>query len=243
MAAKSMTPSFSSRSIVLSSMLIWSSGVTSAVIAPFDASGSVLRQNGSSSWIETGVGLLSPITLNWLLGRSCARSDGDDGRRQCQTRQQTTKHANPLDRPRISGKRRSNLHATGWRQNQTFRPTSARTNEVGSPAAATKFAVLPVNCSKATPHVGRNLLRDLVAQPQPQLEARKAAAELDGRIVLRGDHRLEVGRGDQLLRQQRVVGCFEPRTHHTRLADTGHEIDMDAERGQPFETGEGTRCG
>ena len=38
----------------------------------FEASGRVLRQNGSSSWIDTGVGLLSPITLNWLFGRSCA---------------------------------------------------------------------------------------------------------------------------------------------------------------------------
>ena len=67
-----MTPSFSSRSMVLSSMPIWSSGVTSAVIAPFDASGIVLRQNGNSSWIDTGVGLLRPMTLNWLFGRSCA---------------------------------------------------------------------------------------------------------------------------------------------------------------------------
>ena len=64
MAAKSMTPSFSSRSMVLSSMPIWSSGVTSTVIAPFDASGIVLRQNGISSWIDTGVGLLRPMTLN-----------------------------------------------------------------------------------------------------------------------------------------------------------------------------------
>ena len=63
-AAKSMTPSFSSRSMVLSSIPIWSSGVTSTVIAPFDASGIVLRQNGSSSWIDTGVGLLRPMTLN-----------------------------------------------------------------------------------------------------------------------------------------------------------------------------------
>ena len=72
MAAKSMTPSFNSRSIVLSSMPIWSSGVMSTVMAPFDASGIVLRQNGSSSWIDTGVGLLSPMTLNWLFGKSCA---------------------------------------------------------------------------------------------------------------------------------------------------------------------------
>ena len=34
------------------------------MIAPFDASGIVLRQNGDSSWIDTGVGLLSPMTLN-----------------------------------------------------------------------------------------------------------------------------------------------------------------------------------
>ena len=45
----SMTPSFSSRSMVLSSMPIWSSGVMSAVMAPFDASGMVFRQNGNSS--------------------------------------------------------------------------------------------------------------------------------------------------------------------------------------------------
>src|ERR1041384_5199278 len=44
----------------------------SAVTAPSDASGMVLRQNGISSWIDTGVGLFSPITLNWVLGRSCA---------------------------------------------------------------------------------------------------------------------------------------------------------------------------
>ena len=44
----------------------------SAVIAPFEASVMVLRQNGTSSWIETGVGLLRPITLNWVFGRSCA---------------------------------------------------------------------------------------------------------------------------------------------------------------------------
>ena len=75
MAPKSMTPSFSSRSIVLSSMLIWSSGVMSAVMAPFDASGSVLRQNGSSSWIDTGVGLFSPITLN---GSSAVLRDGPE---------------------------------------------------------------------------------------------------------------------------------------------------------------------
>ena len=72
MAAKSITPSLSSRSMVLSSMPIWSSGVMSAVMAPFEASGMVLRQNGSSSWIDTGVGLLRPMTLNWLLGKSCA---------------------------------------------------------------------------------------------------------------------------------------------------------------------------
>ena len=58
--------------MVLSSMPIWSSGVMSAVIAPFDASGMVLRQNGISSWIDTGVGLFSPMTLNWVFGRSCA---------------------------------------------------------------------------------------------------------------------------------------------------------------------------
>ena len=46
MPAKSITPRRRSRSIVLSSMPIWSSGVTSAVIAPFDALGSVSRQNG-----------------------------------------------------------------------------------------------------------------------------------------------------------------------------------------------------
>jgi len=47
--AKSITPSFNSRSMVLSSMLIWSSGVMSAVMAPFDTSVIVLRQNGTSS--------------------------------------------------------------------------------------------------------------------------------------------------------------------------------------------------
>ena len=67
MPAKSITPSFSRRSIVLSSMLIWSSGVMSPVMAPFDASVIVFRQNGSSSWIETGVGLLSPIDLELRL--------------------------------------------------------------------------------------------------------------------------------------------------------------------------------
>ena len=72
MPAKSITPSFSSRSMVLSSMPIWSSGVMSAVMAPFEASVMVLRQNGTSSWIETGVGPLRPMTLNWLFGRSCA---------------------------------------------------------------------------------------------------------------------------------------------------------------------------
>jgi hypothetical protein len=48
-AAKSMTPSFSRRSIVLSSTPIWSSGVMSAVIAPLEASGMVFFQNGVSS--------------------------------------------------------------------------------------------------------------------------------------------------------------------------------------------------
>src|SRR5215217_785926 len=72
MPAKSMTPSFKSRSMVLSSMPIWSSGVTSAVMARFDASGMVFRQNGSSSTMDTGVGLLRPITLNCAFGRSCA---------------------------------------------------------------------------------------------------------------------------------------------------------------------------
>src|SRR6185295_17048026 len=47
-------------------------GVMSAVIAPFEASVMVLRQNGTSSWIEAGVGPLSPMTLNWLFGKSCA---------------------------------------------------------------------------------------------------------------------------------------------------------------------------
>ena len=72
MPAKSITPSFNSRSMVLSSMPIWSSGVMSAVIAPFETSVMVLRQNGTSSWIEAGVGPFSPITLNWFFGRSCA---------------------------------------------------------------------------------------------------------------------------------------------------------------------------
>ncbi len=49
MPAKSITPSFNSRSMVLSSMPIWSSGVTSTEIALFEASGMVFRQNGSSS--------------------------------------------------------------------------------------------------------------------------------------------------------------------------------------------------
>src|SRR5688572_28087347 len=74
MPAKSITPRRSSRSIVLSSMPIWSSGVTSAVIAPLEAFGSVSRQNGASSTMWATVGLLSPITLNCVFGRSCART-------------------------------------------------------------------------------------------------------------------------------------------------------------------------
>src|SRR5712692_1950305 len=74
MPAKSITPRRSSRSIVLSSIPIWSSGVMSALIAPLEALGSVSRQNGTSSTIEATVGLLRPITLNWVLGRSCAET-------------------------------------------------------------------------------------------------------------------------------------------------------------------------
>src|SRR5688572_3735513 len=77
MLAKSITPSFSSRSIVLSSMPIWSSGVISAVIAPFEALGSVWRQNGTSSTVEATVGLLRPITLNCVFGRSCAATPNE----------------------------------------------------------------------------------------------------------------------------------------------------------------------
>jgi hypothetical protein len=58
-------------------------------------------------------------------------------------------------------------------QNQNLSPTSARTSEVDSPAAATKPGVLPVNCSKLTP-MG------------------KSAAKPDGRIVLRRQHCLEI---------------------------------------------------
>ena len=72
MPAKSMTPSRSRRSIVLSSMPIWSSGVMSAVMAPLEAFGSVSRQNGTSSTIDATVGLFRPMTLNWFFGRSCA---------------------------------------------------------------------------------------------------------------------------------------------------------------------------
>ena len=64
--------------------------------------------------------------------------------------------------------------------------------------------------------IGRHLLGDLVAQPEPDLVARQSAAELDGRIILRGQHRLEEGLGDQLLRQQHVVGGFEAGAHHAR---------------------------
>src|SRR5919201_1641636 len=47
MPAKSITPSFSSGSIVLSSMPIWSSGVMSAVMAPVEAFGRVSRPLGT----------------------------------------------------------------------------------------------------------------------------------------------------------------------------------------------------
>src|SRR5687768_7431271 len=72
MPAKSITPRRRSRSMVLSSIPIWSSGVMSALIAPFDALGSVSRQNGTSSTIDATVGAFSPMTLNCVLGRSCA---------------------------------------------------------------------------------------------------------------------------------------------------------------------------
>ncbi len=74
MLAKSITPSFSSRSMVLSSMPIWSSGVMSTVMAPLDASGMVLVQNGISSTVEATVGPLRPIALNCAFGRSCAEA-------------------------------------------------------------------------------------------------------------------------------------------------------------------------
>src|SRR3989442_2696708 len=44
----------------------------SAVIAPLDAFVSVSRQNGTSSTLDATVGLLRPITLNCLRGKSCA---------------------------------------------------------------------------------------------------------------------------------------------------------------------------
>src|SRR5262245_5096763 len=44
----------------------------SAVIAPFDASGIVLRQSGTSSTLEATVGLLSPMTFTCVFGKSCA---------------------------------------------------------------------------------------------------------------------------------------------------------------------------
>src|SRR5258708_8797318 len=72
MPAESITARRSRRRIVLSSMPIWSSGVMSAVMAPLDALVSVSRQNGTSSTLEATVGLLRPITLNWVRGRSCA---------------------------------------------------------------------------------------------------------------------------------------------------------------------------
>src|SRR5947207_1367208 len=56
MPAKSITPRRSRRSMVLSSIPIWSSGVMSALIAPFEAFGNVSRQNGTSSTIEATVG-------------------------------------------------------------------------------------------------------------------------------------------------------------------------------------------
>src|SRR2546421_1427380 len=74
MPAKSITPRRKRRSIVLSSTPIWSSGVMSALMAPFDALGSVSRQNGTSSTLEATVGLFKPITLNWARGRSCAEA-------------------------------------------------------------------------------------------------------------------------------------------------------------------------
>ena len=70
MPAKSITPRRSRRSMVLSSIPIWSSGVMSALIAPFEAFGNVSRQNGTSSMIEATVGLLRPMTLNCVFGRS-----------------------------------------------------------------------------------------------------------------------------------------------------------------------------
>jgi len=39
-------------------------------MAPFDACEMVLRQNGTSSTIDTGVGLFRPMTLNCVFGRS-----------------------------------------------------------------------------------------------------------------------------------------------------------------------------
>src|SRR5258706_9906972 len=72
MAAKSMTPRRSSRSMVASAIPIWSSGVMSAVSAPLETLGSVSRQNGTSSRNETTVGLFRPITLKCAFGRSCA---------------------------------------------------------------------------------------------------------------------------------------------------------------------------
>jgi len=77
MPAKSIPPSRSRRSIVLSSMPIWSSGVMSVVMAPFDALGIVWRQNGTSSTIEATVGPFSPIALKCSFCRSCAGAPKD----------------------------------------------------------------------------------------------------------------------------------------------------------------------
>ncbi len=51
-----------------------------------------MRQNGNSSWIETGVGLLRPITLNWLFGKSCAVATETKAAARAETTQQSIEH-------------------------------------------------------------------------------------------------------------------------------------------------------
>ena len=114
MPAKSITPSFNSRSMVLSSMLIWSSGVMSAVIAPFDASVIVLRQNGTSSWIDAGVGPFNPMTLNWLFGRSCAAAE-----------------AMPPARTNPVNKRRSICDLPSFNPREAFAPSGSLSPTIG----------------------------------------------------------------------------------------------------------------
>jgi hypothetical protein len=49
---------------------------------------------------------------------------------------------------------------------------------------------------------------------------------------------LDEGLGDQLLRQQDVVVCLEPRAHHAGLVHLQHGIDRDAVGGKPLDAGD-----